>query len=134
MRTSADTGPDSTGYGRHILELGSRHNLVINNGMAQWPTLGALTCFPLGGARGGSTVDYILGSRETAHIVTSFTIPPRPVGADHTYLLFSLVSPPPAPSTHTPMSHTTFHFTWDLADVYDHHVHMGIYHMDPSAP
>ena len=48
IQLSADTGPDSTRYGHHLLELGTRHHLVIYNGMPQWPDSGALTCFPLG--------------------------------------------------------------------------------------
>ncbi|MCO5577073.1 hypothetical protein L7F22_030895 [Adiantum nelumboides] len=35
-RVSADEGQDNTGYGRHLLDLGSRHHLVIYNGMARW--------------------------------------------------------------------------------------------------
>ena len=73
IRFSEDTGPDSTGYGHRLLELGARHHLVIYNGMTQWLGSGTLTCFPFGG--GGSTVDYVLGSRETAQAVTSFVIP-----------------------------------------------------------
>lgn len=84
IRFSADSGPDSTRYGHYLLELGARHHLVIYNGMTRWPGSGALTCFPLGG--GGNTVDYVLGSRETTQVVTSFTIPHCPIGADHTYL------------------------------------------------
>ncbi|MCO5586296.1 hypothetical protein L7F22_040235 [Adiantum nelumboides] len=36
-KVSADEGQDNTGYDRHLLELGSRHHLVIYNGMARWP-------------------------------------------------------------------------------------------------
>ena len=72
-RLSEDTGPDNTRYGHHLLELGARHHLIIYNGMTPWPDSGGLTCFPLGG--GGSTVDYVLGGRETVQVVTSFTIP-----------------------------------------------------------
>ena len=116
----------------HLLELGARHHLIIYNGMAAWPTSGGLTCFPLGG--GGSTIDYVLGSRETVEAVTSFTIPQCPIGADHTYLSLSLAGSPCVHATPNPTPHTTIHFTHDLADIYEHHIYDGLLHMDPMAP
>ena len=134
QRLSADTGPDATGYGHHLLELGSRHHLIIYNGMAQWPDSGALTCFPLAGAgKFGSTVDYILGSRQATQLVTSFTIPPLPLGADHTYLSLSLTSSHHTNAPHQPTPHTTIHFTHDLDHVYSHHLNEHISLLDPSA-
>ena len=128
-------GPDATGYGHHLLELGSRHHLIIYNGMAQQPDSRALTCFPLAGARRfRSTVDYILGSRQATQLVTSFTIPPLPFGADHTYLSLSLTSSHHMDVRHQPTPRTTVHFTHDLDHVYSHHLTEHISLLDPSAP
>jgi len=133
-RTSADTAYP-TRYGHHLLRLGSQHRLVIYNGMAQWPTSGGLTCMPPSVAEGGgSTVDYIMGPRETTHLLGSFTIPPRPIGADHAHLTFSFRGAPITHSqiTHTP--HTTIHFTHDLAIIYSSEVYQGLLSLDPSTP
>ena len=101
-RTSADT-TTPTAYGRHLLRLGSQHRLVIYNGMAQLPASGSLTCIPHGVQDGGgSTVDYIMGAREASHLLSSFVIPPIPIGADHTYLSLSGVM---HPHTHFPQPH-----------------------------
>ena len=106
MRDLADRGP-STAYGQHLLRLGSRHRLVIYNEMAQWPTSGGLTCIPHGVTEGGgSTVDYILGPREATHLITSFIIPPIPIGADHAYLSLSLTGDTIRHSTHYHPFHT----------------------------
>ncbi|MCO5570416.1 hypothetical protein L7F22_024137 [Adiantum nelumboides] len=86
-RQSADEGPDYTGYGAHLLEMGSRHHLVIYNGMTQWPDSGGLTCFPHGG--GESTVDYLMGSISGISWIDTFSTGRRPLGADHTFLTFS---------------------------------------------
>ncbi|MCO5579937.1 hypothetical protein L7F22_033804 [Adiantum nelumboides] len=112
-RVSVDEGQDNTGYGRHLLELGSRHHLVIYNGMARWPDSGGFTCFSHSG--GESTVDYLMGSTQTAELIHSFSIARTPLGADHTYLTFSLlaahlVDPPPS-TTHT---YTTISFTHEF--------------------
>ena len=133
-RDSADTAR-ITEYGHHLLRLGARHRLLIYNGMAQWPTSGSLTCIPHGVvAGGGSTVDYIMGSREATHLLSSFTIPPIPIGADHTYLALSLTgdTTPPTSTTHT--SHTTIHFTHELAPLYSAEVEKGLLLLHPSTP
>lgn len=106
-RISADTAVP-TAYGHHLLRLGSQHRLVIYNGMAQWPASGSLTCMPHRVADGGgSIVDYIMGSREASRLLSSFTIPPIPIGADHTYLSLSFMGDPPLHThhTHTPHHH-----------------------------
>ena len=133
-RISADTGSDSTRYGSHLLALGSAHHLMIYNGMPRWPESGGYTCFQKGGKKGQSTVDYVLGSLAAMDTVSSFTIPRRPIGADHTYLSLSLRTslPTPPPPTHSP--HTTIHFTEELSVVYRHHVYAGIRQLDPDAP
>lgn len=46
-RVSANIGGDAIRYEQQLLELGSRHHLVIYNRMEQWPDSGALTYFPL---------------------------------------------------------------------------------------
>ncbi|MCO5608775.1 hypothetical protein L7F22_062991 [Adiantum nelumboides] len=131
-RSSADIGQDTTGYGRHLLELGSRHHLVIYNEMHQWPDSIGLTCFPHGG--GGSNVDYILGPLSATHLLQSFSIGRCPLGADHTFLSFTLLAfvsldiPPP---THT---HTTIHFTRELSHVYTDHLHSHLLTLDSHAP
>ena len=133
-RGSADTAR-ITEYGRHLLRLGSQHHLVIYNGLAQWPTSGKLTCIPYGVADGGgSTVDYIMGFREATHLLSSFTIPPIPIGADHTYLALSFTgdTTPPISITRTP--HTTIHFTHELAPLYSTEVEKGLLLLHPSTP
>ena len=103
--------------------------------MVQWPTSGGLTCMPHGVAEGGgSTVDYILGPREATHLITSFTIPPIPIGADHTYLSFSITGDtiPHSSTAHTP--HTTIHFTHELASLYSAEVEHGLCLLHPSTP
>ncbi len=131
-RLSADTGQDTTGYGSHLLELGSRHHLVIYNGMRRWPDSSGLTCFPHGG--GESTVDYILGSLSGAQLLRSFSIGRRPIGADHTFLTFTLTSHLSHTPTPTTQSHTTIHFTHELSHVYAHHLHTHLLSLDPQAP
>ncbi|MCO5551936.1 hypothetical protein L7F22_005443 [Adiantum nelumboides] len=95
-----------TAYGRHLLHLGSQHRLVIYNGMAQWPGSGDLTCIPPSTPGGGSTVDYIMGSREASHMLTSLTIQPTPIGADHSYITLSL------DSSHTRRTVSTHYHTF----------------------
>ena len=131
-RHSEDSGPDNTGYGRHLLELGSRHHLVIYNGMSQWPTSGRYTCFPSAG--GSSTVDYVLGSREGISLLSRFLTPPPPIGADHTYLALTFQSTSHTPPPPILLPRTIFHFTHDLADIYDSTIHDEIIDTDPILP
>ena len=134
LRASADRA-QPTAYGRHLLRLGSQHRLVIYNGMAQWPASGGLTCMPHGVADGGgSTVDYILGSKEAAHLLTSFTIPPIPIGADHTYLTFSLTADTISHTPTTRIPHTTIHFTHEVAHIYSAEVEKGLLLLLPTTP
>lgn len=79
-------------------------------------------------------MDYIRRSREAAHLDTSFTILPFPIGADHAPLSLSFASSSSTytPSTYTP--HTAMYFTHDVRDVYSHQIYEGVHHMDPSAP
>ncbi|KAH7372891.1 hypothetical protein KP509_17G027200 [Ceratopteris richardii] len=132
-RASADS--THTRYGTDLLRLGSRHNLVIYNGMAQWPTSGGLTCIPHLVTDGrGSTVDYVMGSREAIHLLTSFTIPPIPIGANHTYLALSLKGDTPTPTPAARIPHTTIHFTHELAHVYAAQVEKDLLLFHPNTP
>ena len=120
-RLSKDKGADATGFGHHLLELGSRHRMVIYNGMQRWPCSNGLTCFPHGG--GESTVDYLIGRPEAAHMISSFKVGTCPIGADHCYLHFEIDC---APKVYHPipldLGHVTIHFTHELADIYSRHV------------
>ncbi|KAH6556711.1 hypothetical protein KP509_1Z160900 [Ceratopteris richardii] len=131
-RVSADVGQDATGYGRHLLELGSRHNLVIYNGIHRWPGSGGLTCFPHGG--GENTVDYILGTISGASLIPSLSIGRRPLGADHTFITFTLSSPIPLDPPSSTETHTTIHFTHELSHIYAHHLHTRLLSLDPLSP
>eukprot|EP00249_Psilotum_nudum_P009654 c22069_g1_i1 orf=27-1430(-) len=131
-RQSADDGPDSTGYGAHLLELGSRHHLVIYNGMRQWPRSGGLTCFPHGG--GESTVDYLMGSLSGMQMIDSFDLGQRPIGADHTFLTFSLHTTLHRTPPTTPHSHTVIAFTHELSHIYAQHLHERLLLLDPHEP
>ena len=71
MRHSVNA-PHVTGYGHHLLELGSR----------------GLTCFPHGGET--STTNYLLGPLAFISRVQDFMVPPPPLGADHSYLSFNI--------------------------------------------
>ena len=79
-RTSKDQGVDATSFRHHLLELGSRHQMIIYNDLSKWPGSGELTCFPHGG--GESTVDYLIGRPKATHMVNSFQVAPCPIGAD----------------------------------------------------
>ena len=78
-------------------------------------------------------MDYVLGSREGISLLSHFT-PSPPIGADHTYLALTFLSTlhtPPSPTT-TPR--TIFHFTHDLADIYDATIYDEIIDTDPTLP
>ena len=79
-------------------------------------------------------MDYIMGFREATHLLSSFTIPPIPIGADHTYLALSFTgdTTPPISITRTP--HTTIHFTHELAPLYSTEVEKGLLLLHPSTP
>ena len=104
QRSSQDSG-NITSYGRDLLDMGAAHGLVIFNGLARWPLSGHLTCFPHGG--GSSTVDYLIGSPTLIPQIPDFSIPPPPLGADHTYLAFTITSIPPSPTT-SPTHHPLY--------------------------
>ena len=112
-RISKDMSPNRGHYGDYLLELGTRHRLVIYNGMDQWQGLGAMTCFPHGGhsRSSGTVVDYIMGSMEAASMITSLSVPARPFRVDHTFWALSLTGSPVsrAPPIATP--HTTIYFS-----------------------
>ena len=55
-------------------------------------------------------MDYIMGSREATHLINTFTIPPIPIGVDHTYLALSFVGDTISPAHRTYTPHTTIHF------------------------
>ena len=69
---SKDQGADTMLSGHHLLELGSRHRMVIYNGLNKWPGLKELACFPHGG--GESTIDYLIGSLEATYMINSFLV------------------------------------------------------------
>mgnify|MGYP006973869484 CR=1 FL=1 len=71
-RRSKDQGVDATSFDHHLLELGSRHQMIIYNGLAKWPSSKELTCFPHGG--GESTIDYLIGSLEATYMINSFLV------------------------------------------------------------
>ena len=84
--------------------------------------------------RGEYTRLYSGTPREATHLITSFTIPPIPIGADHTYLSFSITGDtiPHSSTAHTP--HTTIHFTHELASLYSAEVEHGLCLLHPSTP
>ena len=120
-RLSKDKGADATGFGHHLLELGSRHHMVIYNGMQRWQRSNGLTCFPYGG--GESTIDYLIRRPEAAHMISSFKVRTCPIGADHCFLHFEIDC---APKVYHPIAidlgHVTIHFTPELAGIYSRHV------------
>jgi hypothetical protein len=61
-RSSQDRYGPLTGYGRHLLQLGESHGLLIMNGLPCFPGSGDFTCFPHSG--GASVVDYVLANRD----------------------------------------------------------------------
>ncbi|KAH7286300.1 hypothetical protein KP509_33G068200 [Ceratopteris richardii] len=71
-RLSFDTCQDMTGYGKHLLEFGSRHHHFIYNGMHRWPRFGTFTCFPYGG--GHNTLDYIPGTLHGVSLIPSLSL------------------------------------------------------------
>ena len=132
-RTSKDQGADATSFGHHLLELGSRHQMIIYNGLAKWPGSDELTCFPHGG--GASTVDYLIGRPEATHMVDSFRVAPCPIGADHSFLYFELkCDTSHATNSSQPTHHTIIHFTHELADIYSRHVQTHLSSFDSSLP
>ena len=79
-------------------------------------------------------MDYVLGSREGISLLSHFLTPSPPIGADHTYPALTFLSTlhtPPSPTT-TPR--TIFHFTHDLADIYDATIYDEIIDTDPTLP
>ena len=117
---SKDQGADVVSFGHHLLELGSRHRMVIYNGLDKWPGSIELTCFPHEG--GESTVDYLIGRPEAIHMINSFRVAPCPIGADHTFLYFEPKSDISNVTRSSPPSHhTTIHFTHELFDIYSQH-------------
>ena len=132
-RRSKDQGADATSFGHHLLELGSRHRMVIYNGLAKWPGSEELTCFPHGG--GESTVDYLIGRPEATHMINSFRVAPCPIGADHSFLYFELKCDiSKVTKSSQPCHHTTIHFTHELSDIYSQHVQAHLPSHDLSLP
>ena len=132
-RRSKDQGADATSFGHHLLELGSRHRMVIYNGLNKWPGLKELTCFPHGG--GESTIDYLIGRPEAIHMINSFRVAPCPIGADHSFLYFELkCDTSNVTNSSKPNHHTTIHFTHELSDIYSRHVQIHLSSLDSSLP
>ena len=130
-RTSKDQGADATSFGHHLLELGSRHQMIIYNGLAKWPCSEELTCFPHGG--GESTVDYLIGRLEATHMINSFRVAPCPIGADHSFLYFELkCDTSNATNSSQPSHHTTIHNTHELFDIYSQHIRAHLCSLDSS--
>ena len=84
---SKDEGVDATSFGHYLLELGSRHQMIIYMDLAKLPGSKELTCFPCGGAE--TTFDYIIGRPEVIHMIKSFRVAPFPIGINHSFLYFS---------------------------------------------
>ena len=117
QRTSQDAR-SITEYGRCFLDLGAMHELLIFNGMSRWPSSDSLTCFPHGG--GASTVDYLMGSPALMRHIHDFAIPPPPIGADRTYLTFTISYTPLPPTPDPPIStytHIQFHHQYTQTDI-----------------
>mgnify|MGYP007105610597 CR=1 FL=1 len=123
------------GYGKHSLGIGSRYYLVIYKTMNSLTNSSGLTCLPRGGS--GSTIDYILRTREVTQTFKIFTISPRPIGAYHTCLSITPVSNTPSqllsPSSPSLSLHIVIHFTHELTETYNQHG-TRIDHLDPSTP
>lgn len=75
------------GYGRHLLQLGEPHDLLILNGLPCFPSSGHFSCFPRSG--GASVVDYVLANLDLLPHIQHFSISRVPL-ADHALLTFSL--------------------------------------------
>ena len=132
-RRSKDQGADATSFGHHLLELGSRHQMIIQNGLAKWPRLEELACSPHGG--GESTVDCLIRRLEATHMINSFRVAPCPIGADHSFLYFELkCDTSNVTNSSKPNRHTTLHFTHELSDIYSLHVQARLSSHDSSSP
>ena len=59
-RFSEDSTGPTTAYGKHLLQLGESHGLLILNGIPRFPDSYFFTCRPHGG--GASVVAYALAS------------------------------------------------------------------------
>lgn len=126
VRESADA-THGTAYGCHLREL--RADLIIYNGISRWPSSSGLTCFPHGG--GTSTMDYLIGSYLLCHIYMILTLPPPPLGADHSYLAFSLSGIISAMEIALPMlPHIRVHFDHTLHFVYMRHLTQALESLD----
>lgn len=112
----------TSGYGRFLLELGETHNLLIFNGIVQFPQSDHHTYFPHVG--GSSVVDYILSSPPLASHIHAFQVAHHLLLADHTHLTFSLgehlplSSPPGVPTPRAPR--TTILFDREHDPLYNH--------------
>ena len=71
---------------------------------------------------------------EATHLIASFTIPPIPIGADHTYLSFSIIGDNILHSSPARTPHTTIHFTHELAPLSSAEVEYGLCLLHPSTP
>ena len=132
-RTSKDQGADATSFGHHLLELGSRHQMIIYNGLAKWPGSEELTCFPHGG--GESIVDYLIGRPEATHMINSFWVTPCPIFVDHSFLYFELKCDTSNITNYSkPNHHTTIHFTHQLSNIYSRDVQIHLSSLDSSLP
>lgn len=77
-------------YGKHLLALGDAHGPAILNGMSQWPSLGAFTCYPH--RHGASTVDYLLAPISFIPHIRDFTIFAHPIGVSAEHILYHLIA------------------------------------------
>lgn len=65
------------------------------------------------------------------HLLHSFDIPPRPIGANHAPLTLSLMCTPPNHTHPTLTLHTTIHFTHKLASIYYDEVCTSLLNLNP---
>ena len=119
--------------GHHLLKLGSKHPIIIYNGLSKWSGSEELTCFPHRG--GESIVDYLIRGPGAIHMINSIQVAPCRMGVDHIFLYFELKSDISNVTNSSHSSHhTTIHFTHELFDIYSRHVQAHVSSFDSSLP
>jgi hypothetical protein len=94
QRLFDDVSGPLTGYGRHLLQLGESHELLILNDLSCFLESRFFTCRPHGG--GASVVDYVLSSQALLPFIHHFSVTPITL-ADHALLSFFLQADTPPP-------------------------------------
>lgn len=108
-RISEDSSGPTTAYGKHLLQLGESHGLLILNGLPHFQDSQFFTCRPHEG--GASVVDYALANPNLLPYIRNLFVSPIPL-ADHALLSLSLQFDPPQPAHPIPQSppRTSFRF------------------------